>query len=86
MGEHAAARTALLSALPMLVESPSLHRAVACWARLASQRAGDTADDDAITSLDDLPKAWVWDADMAQVQTPEDGRRCVEALQRGPTT
>lgn len=86
MGEHAAARTALLSALPMLVESPSLHRAVACWARLASQRAGDPADDDAITSLDDLPKAWVWDADMAQVQTPEDGRRCVEALQRGPTT
>ena len=83
MKEYAAARVALLSALPLVDRDVAIRRDVIGWALLASSFSGRGSDDDALSAehgTDAASHEVYWHADVMPVHTPVDGDRCARML------
>lgn len=83
MKEYAAARVALLSALPLVDRDVAVRRDVIGWALLASSFSGRGSDDDALSAehgTDAASHEFDWHADVMPVHTPVDGDRCARML------
>lgn len=83
MEEYAAARVALLSALPLVDCDVAIRRDVIGWALLASSFSGRGPDDDALSAeheTDAVAHVVDWHVDVMPVHTPADGDRCARML------
>ncbi len=83
MKEYAAARVALLSALPLVDHDVAIRRDVIGWALLASSFSGRGPDDDSLSAehrTDATSHEVAWQADVMRVHTPVDGGRCARML------
>ena len=83
MKEYAAARVALLSALPLVDHDVAIRHDVIGWALLASSFSGRGPDDDALSAehrTGKAPRQPDWHAEVMPVHTPVDGGRCERML------